>query len=237
MMGAARAWARRRAELLDDPAADDGAVLASLGDITRINRLLGGRRAAVDRLDGFFRAERRGAALTLLDVGAGFGDIATAAAQRAQERGLSLSVIALERHPAAAREAQRRGGMAVLVAEGFRLPFADGAADYVLCSQVLHHFDGPHAIGLVRELDRVARRAVVIADLRRSALAAVGIFLVSFPLRVHPTTRWDGMASVLRGYTDRELAMVCRAAGVEAGVRRHAGFRLTAAWRPRGAAA
>ena len=236
-MRAARAWARSRAELLDDPGADDGAVLASLGDVARINRLFGGRRAAVERLDGFFREEPHGAALSLLDVGTGLGDIPAAAAQRAQERGLTLRLVALERHPAAAREVRRRGGVAVFVAEGGRLPLADGAADYVLCSQVLHHFDGAVATRLVAELDRVARKAVVIADLRRSALAAVAIFLASFPLRFHPATRRDGVASVLRGYTDGELAAVCRSAGVVAGVRRHAGFRLTAAWRPRGATA
>jgi hypothetical protein len=148
-----------------------------------------------------------------------------------------LRLVALERHPAAAREARRRGGLAVLVADGGRLPLADRSADYVLCSQVLHHFEGALAARLVAELDRVARKAVVIADLRRSALAVAGFFLASFPLRFHPATRRDGVASVLRGYTDGELAAVCRAAGVEAVVRRHAGFRLTAAWRPRGAAA
>ena len=236
-MRAARAWARARAELLDDPAAEAADVLASLRDIARINRLLGGRRAAVERLDGFFRDEPRGAAPSLLDVGTGLGDIPAAAAQRAQERGLTLRLLALERHPAAAREARRLGGLAVFVAEGGRLPLGDRSADYVLCSQVLHHFEGAAAARLVAELDRVARKAVVIADLRRSALAVAGIFLASFPLRVHPATRRDGVASVLRGYTAAELGSVCRAAGVDATVRRHAGFRLTAAWRPRGAAA
>jgi SAM-dependent methyltransferase len=229
-----RRWARASVELLDDPSADDATVLACLGDVARINRLFGGARAALVRLDGLFRTERPGASLTLLDVGTGVGDIPAAAARLARRRGLDLRLLGVERHGAAASEAQRRNGVATCVADGFRLPLPDRSVDY-LCSQVLHHFDGAVAIRLVAELDRVARKAVVIADLRRSALAAAGIFLASIPLRFHPTTRRDAVISVFRGFTVAELGALCHAAGARADVRRPAGFRVTAAWSPNGA--
>jgi SAM-dependent methyltransferase len=230
-----RRWARASVELLDDPSADAATVVACLGDVARINRLFGGARAALVRLDGLLRTERTGAPLTLLDVGTGVGDIPAAAARLARRRGLDLRLLGVERHGAAASEAQRRNGVATCVADGFRLPLGDRSVDYVLCSQLLHHFDADAAVRLVAELDRVARRGVVIADLRRSALAAAGIFLASFPLRLHPTTRRDGVISVFRGFTVAELGALCHAAGVRAAVRRHAGFRLTAAWSPDGA--
>jgi SAM-dependent methyltransferase len=223
-------------ELLDDPASDAGAVLASLGDVARINRFLGGRHAALERLDGMFRTERAGAELSLLDVGTGVGDIPVAAARLARRRGIALRLVGLERHPAAARAARGNGLLAV-VADGGRLPFPDRSVDYVLCSLLLHHFAGDAARQLVRELDRVARRGVVIADLRRSVLAAAGFFLASFALRVQPVTRRDGVISVFRGFSAAELANLCRAAGVEPEVRRHPLFRLTAAWRPAGGTA
>lgn len=228
-----RRWARGSVELLDDPASDAGAVLASLADVARINRFLGGRHAALSRLDEWFRAERAGAALTLLDVGTGLGDIPLAAARLARRRGLTLRLIGLERHPAAARAAGGNGLRAV-VADGVRLPLPDRSVDFALCSQLLHHFAGDAAERLVRELDRVARCGAVIADLRRSTLAAAGFFLASFALRVRPATRRDGVISVFRGFSAAELANLCRAAGVEPDVRRHPGYRLTAAWRPAG---
>jgi SAM-dependent methyltransferase len=141
----------------------------------------------------------------------------------------------VERHLAAAGEARRRHGIATTVADGFRLPLRDRSVDYVLCSQLLHHFGADAAVRLLAELDRVARRGVVVADLRRSAFAAAGIFLASFPLRFQPTTRRDAVISVFRGFTAAELGALCDAAGVRAAVRRHAGFRLTAAWSPNGA--
>jgi SAM-dependent methyltransferase len=118
-------------------------------------------------------------------------------------------------------------------ADAFALPLADGAVDVVTCSQVLHHFAEPEATRLLRELSRVARRLVVVSDLRRSWLAAAGIWIASFPLGFHPVSRHDGVVSVLRGFTPRELAELVRGAtGVGPRVRRHIGFRVTASWSP-----
>jgi hypothetical protein len=79
----------------------------------------------------------------------------------------------------------------------------------------------------------VARRAVIVSDLRRSWIAAAGFWLVSWPLGFHPVTRHDGVVSVLRGFTSAELARHVRdSTGRDADVRRHPGFRLTATWTP-----
>ncbi len=233
-----RSWARRRRELFDDPAADTATVVASLGDIARANRYFGGAAAAISRLDEFFRAAPSGSTLTLLDVGTGEGDIPRAACRAAARRGVRLRVLGLERHPAAARLAAREGALTPVVADARALPFRAGSVDLVLCSQLLHHFGGPAAVAAIAELARVARAGVVIADLLPSPVAAVGIWLASYPLRFHPVTRRDAVVSVLRGFTPAALRRACRDAGVEPDVRTHPGFRVTAAWRatPRGAA-
>jgi len=79
---------------------------------------------------------------------------------------------------------------------------------------------------------RVARRCVIVSDIRRSWLAAAGIWLASFLLRFHPVSRHDGVTSVMRGFTVDELSLlVGEALGGAAQVRRHPGFRVTASWR------
>ncbi len=223
-------WARRRRELFDDPAADAATVVASLRDIARANRYFGGTAAAVSRLDEFFRAAPRGSALTLLDVGAGDGDIARAAQHRAAERGLRVRALALERHRAAARHAARDGALAPLLGDAPALPLRDASVDLVLCSQLLHHFSGRAVVATIGELSRVARLGVVVADLVPSPLAALGFWLAAFPMRFHPVTRHDGFVSVLRGFTPAALERACRDAGVEPRVRAHPGYRITAAW-------
>jgi SAM-dependent methyltransferase len=227
-----RAWAERRRELFDDPAADDGTVIASLADVARANRFLGGVAAAVRRLDEFFRDVPRGSSLTLLDVGAGYGDIARAARRRAARRGVRLRLLGLERHGAAARHARRDGDLAVLRGDARALPLRRQSVDLALCSQLLHHYRGADLVTIVGELGRVARVGVVVADLRPSPVAAIGIWLASYPLSFHPVSRRDGVVSVLRGFTLGRLRRICAEAGFEADVRAHPGFRLTAAWRP-----
>ena len=230
-----RRWAERRRELFDDPAADAATVVASLRDIARANRYFGGAAAAVSRLDEFFRAAPSGAALTLLDVGTGEGDIPRAARRRAASRGLQLRVLGLERHPAAARLAARDGTITPLIADTHALPFRTASVDLVLCSQLLHHFRGAALVSAIAELGRVAQLGVVIADLRPSPMAALAFWLVGYLLRFHPVTRRDGFVSVLRGFTPATLGRACREARVEPLVRTHPGFRVTAAWtsRPR----
>ena len=225
-----RAWARRRRELFDDPDADAATVAASLGDIARANRWFGGAAAALSRLDEFFRGAPDGSVLTLLDVGTGEGDIPRAASRRATSRGLCLRLLGAERHPQAARLAARDGALTVLVADARALPVRAGSVDLVLCSQLLHHFHGAALAAVIAELSRVARLGVVVADLRPSAVAALGFWLAALALRFHPVTRHDGFVSVLRGFTPASLERACREAGVVAAVRTHPGSRVTAAW-------
>lgn len=236
MIAALKRWARRRRELFDDPAADAATVVASLKDVARANRFFGGEAAAVSRLDEFFRAAPAGATLTLLDVGTGAGDIPRAARRSAERHGVRLRLLGLERHRAAARLAARDAVIIPLLADVQALPLRSRSVDLVLCSQLLHHFQGAAVVSAIAELERVARLGVVIADLRPNPVAAMGIWLASYPLQFHPVSRRDGFLSVLRGFTPNSLRRACAEAGVDAEVRTHAGFRVTAAWRPRAAA-
>jgi SAM-dependent methyltransferase len=111
------------------------------------------------------------------------------------------------------------------------LPFRDDSIDVVMCSQLLHHFENAHAARVVGELDRVARRIVIVSDLRRSWLAAGGFWLASFALGFHPVTRHDGVVSVMRGFTPGELSSIVTTATARVPVvRQRLGFRLTAFW-------
>lgn len=218
-------------EMLDAPDADPALALRSLRDVALANRLFGGQHAVLSALGALWR-ESGAAAWSLLDIGTGLGDIPAAAAQLARRRGVRLHSIGLERIVPIAAAASARCD-SVCCASAFALPFADRSIDVVTCSQVLHHFEGDEALALLRECTRVARRAVVVGDLRRSWLAVAGIWSASFALGFHPVSRHDGALSVRRGFTRRELeALVYEATGCRATVRQTPGFRLSACWQP-----
>lgn len=225
--------ARRRGhEILDDPDVDPGIMRRSLDDVATANRLFGNARAVLAELRGVLAVERDGR-LTMLDVGTGAADIPLLAHGAARSRGVTLDTIGVDTSLTLALAGKRRLDT-VVCADARRLPFADHSIDVVVCSQLLHHFTDGDARAVLTELDRVARRQVIVSEIRRSWLAAAGIWLASFVLRFHPVSRHDGVVSVMRGFTARELSESVRdTIGQSAAVRRRALFRLTASWAPR----
>jgi 2-polyprenyl-3-methyl-5-hydroxy-6-metoxy-1,4-benzoquinol methylase len=221
---------RRGVEFLDSPDVDPDVRHRAQANIARSNRLLGGLRAAIVEVRGVI-GDGAGSP-TLLDVGTGLADIPERATAAAARSGVKLTTIGVDEAPSllvAARGCVTYG----VCASAFALPFRDHSIDIVMCSQLLHHFDWPEADRVVRELNRVAARAIIVSDLRRSWIAAAGFWIVSVVLRFHPVTRHDGVVSVLRGFTAVELERVVKTAtGATPRVRRRLGYRLTARWSP-----
>lgn len=223
---------RRGREYLDDAEQMDALVVRrSLGDVARANALFGGTRAVIAELRRALRRAPAGRPLTVLDVGTGRGDIPAAATAWWHRRGVHLETIGIEQSEMLARIASEQ--TIAVSADALQLPLADRSVDIAMCSQVLHHFERADAMAVLREVHRVARLRVIVSDLHRSWFAAAGIWLASFPLVFHPVSRHDGVLSVLRGFTRRELGeLVERAVGQQADVRYRLGFRVTASWTP-----
>lgn len=220
----------RGVEIIDQPGVDPAVVARSLRDVTRANALFGGTSSALAEFEDAL--EHLPPNATLLDVGTGLGDIPLAARKVARGRGVQLTTLGID----SAEVLLRASGAGVDLAvrgDALNLPFATASIDVVMCSQVLHHFAGADAIRLIREMNRVARVRVIVSDLRRSWIAAAGLWLASFPLRFHPVSRHDGVVSVMRGFTKGELLETVRAAVARRPVvSRRPGFRVTTSWTP-----
>ena len=191
---------------------------------------LGGLRAAAASFEEVLPSLDDGA--IVLDVGTGLADIPSRVRAVAVANRRTLTVIGVdEAYSLLAIDRPRLD--AGVCANALALPFRDHSVDVVMCSQILHHFDDHTADRFLREMNRVARRAVIVSDLRRSWIAAAGFWLVSFPLRFHRVTRHDGVVSVLRGFTANDLyRLVVHATGVTPVVEQRLGWRLTARWTP-----
>jgi len=219
-------------ELLDDPSADPAMIGTNLRDLTRANRWFGGWAAVRFGLAEALGDRVAGSRVSLLDVGPGAADLTAAARRWAERRGITIVPIAVEQNRAVAKFAHARG-LPVACGRGGAMPLATDSVDLVLVSQVAHHLEPDAVIELLRECDRVARHAVVVADLRRSATARAAFRLGSWLLGFHPVTVADGLTSIRRGYTAVELDDLMKMAGLEGRVTRRPLFRLVAVWRPR----
>jgi hypothetical protein len=221
---------RRGVEILDDPKVDPGLITRSMKDVERANVWFGGRRAALAELEPVIKDLPSGS--SFLDVGPGRGDIAAAVKLRSAELGKKIETIGVDNSFPLVKE--WKSGIDLRVrGDALALPFRDKSIDVVFASQLLHHFPEMSAIAMVKEMNRVARRRVVISDLRRSVVAASGLWVGSFLLGFHPVSRHDGVVSVMRGFLPYELEeIVSRATGRRPIASRRLGFRLTTSWSP-----
>ncbi len=205
-------------ELLDGRLDDPRTLAGNLRDLRRINRWLGGVSLSAGAIEAL-AAHRPD--LTLLDVGTGGADIPVALLERAAARGRQWTVVGLDSRPeilAAAVLARPdlavTDGLELHVGDGLSLPYADKAFDVAHCSLVVHHCTPVEAVGLFREMSRVARSGVVINDLDRTRLGWVGAWLIGHLLTRNRYTRRDAPLSVQRAYRPVEVAEMLRAAGL-----------------------
>lgn len=209
-------------ELLDGPLDDQGALVANLRDLRRVNRLLGGvalSRRSLDVLVG--RLADRGVAISVLDVGTGGADIPLALLASWRRRGRKLEVTAVDERPevlAAARAGDPRlgdvPGLTLAVADGRALPYPDGAFDVAHASLLLHHLEPVDAVAALREMRRVSTRGVVINDVARGRLAWLGAWILAHVATGNRYSRHDAPLSVRRAYTAVEAEALLLASGL-----------------------
>jgi hypothetical protein len=111
-------------------------------------------------------------------------------------------------------------------------PIRDKSVDVVLVSQVAHHLHADSVIRLFQCCDRLARRAVIVSDLWRHALAAPSFRFGGRLLGFDRVTLSDGVTSIRRGFSRRDLLGLMDRAGVGGEVSYRPGFRVVATWLP-----
>jgi 2-polyprenyl-3-methyl-5-hydroxy-6-metoxy-1,4-benzoquinol methylase len=221
------------AELLDDPAADPATVAESLRNLARANRWFGGAAAVRFGLARTLSRVPSGTTISLLDLGTGIGDLPRVAVRWGAMRGIQVVPIGLEINRAAAALASASGLVTAVACAGAP-PLRDKSVDVVLVSQVAHHLTAESVVHLLHTCDRLARQAVIVADLRRHALAGPSFWCGGHLLGFDPVTLSDGVTSIRRGFSRSELLELMAQAGVKGRVDQRHGFRLVATWLPGG---
>ena len=164
----------------------------------RINQWFGGTATTTDLVRRVTRiaALKR---LSLLEIGAGLGDVPLGARRALARDGIELQVTLLDRlwtHLPS-------NGAATVSSDALRLPFCEGTFDIISCSLFAHHLPNELRL-LVEEALRVSRRAVLINDLIRSRVH-LALTYAGLPLFRSRITWHDAPASVRAAYTREEM--------------------------------
>jgi len=216
-------------EMMDLPDADPAELARTLSDLAWINRWLGGRRLILHHLAPLL--DGRAAPIRILDVGTGCADVPRAIARWARARQLPVEIEGIDHHGRIAALARQRSTaypeIRIRNADALSLPYPEGSFHVVLASLVLHHMEGEEQVRLLRELYRVASRAVVVNDLRRGRWPFLVTWAALHILSRNRLIHHDGLLSVRRSFLPAELLALARRAGwARAQVARHAFFRL-----------
>lgn len=201
-----------------------------LVELRRINKWLGDARAL--RASLVPEIERAGLrSFSVLDVGAGSGELLRVAAREARGRGWHARLVGLELNERSARaileESRGFEEIGAVGGDAFHLPFADDAFDYVICSLFTHHFRDEGVVEILREFRRVARRRLFVIDLHRHAVAYFFYTTVGRLFLRNRLIREDGALSIRRSFSARELRRLAeRAQLARVSVRRRFPFRL-----------
>jgi SAM-dependent methyltransferase len=190
-----------------------------LVELRRVNRWLGDAGALRRSVLAEVGRECR-ESFSLLDVGAGSGELLRAAARWARGAARRARLVGLELNARAAQsileESRDFAEVSAVRGDARRLPFAAGAFDYCLCSLFAHHFRDDELVGVLQEMSRVARRRVYVIDLHRHP-AAYYFYTTAGRLFLHNRLiREDGALSILRGFVPAELRRLAARAGLKA---------------------
>lgn len=204
-------------EMMDLPGQPKELLADDLRNLRVINRYLGGYRNVLRGLARLVN-EQRLDRFTLLDLGTGSGDIPAVIARWARRQQIVARISGLEREAATVEEAvdQTRSFPEITILRGDATapPFGAGSFDFVLTSQLLHHFKDEQIIALLRTWARLARRGIIVSDLVRHPVAYHGIRLLTKGFTRNVMTRTDAPLSVQRACTISEWRELLRRADV-----------------------
>jgi ubiquinone/menaquinone biosynthesis C-methylase UbiE len=178
-------------------------------ELRKVNRFLGDASALRHSL--LAEIEREGLrSFSVLDVGAGSGELLRVVASWAHETSRRALLVGLELNARSAKAIleESRAFVSISAARGdaLHLPFDDDCFDYAICSLFTHHFKDKQVVAILNELGRVARRRIFAIDLHRHPLAYYLYTTVGHLFLHNRLIREDGALSILRGFRPKELS-------------------------------
>ena len=205
-------------------------------ELQRVNKWLGDTKALRGSLlKEIERQDLR--SFSVLDVGAGSGELLRVTAKWARETNRVASLVGLELNERSAEailgESRDFPEISSLQADGLALPFPDGGFDYVIQSLTLHHFDDAGAVRVIREMSRVAARRIFVIDLHRNPVAYFFYTTLGRLFLHNRLLREDGALSILKSFTPEEMERLGRRAGLaNVMVEKHFPSRLVLSTKP-----
>jgi ubiquinone/menaquinone biosynthesis C-methylase UbiE len=189
-----------------------------IGELQLVNRWMGDVHTLKRTLLNEIEAEGL-TSFSLLDTGAGSGELLRVTTAWANQTGRQVRAIGLELNERSAKsineESNRFREISAVRGDALKLPFFDAEFDYVICSLFTHHFVDEEVVQILSEMSRVAKRRIFVIDLHRHPVAYF-LYTTLGKLVLHNRLlRHDGALSILRSFKRDELAELAQRARLQ----------------------
>ena len=201
-----------------------------IGELQLVNRWIGDAHSLKATLLREVESQRL-PSFSILDVGAGSGELLRVGATWARQTNRQFSGVGLELNERMAESILEQSGrfdeISSVRGDALALPFAEAEFDYVICSLFTHHFLDEQVVQILREMSRVASRRIFVIDLHRHPVAYFLYTTLGKLILHNRLVRHDGALSILRGFKSDELLNLAQRAGLrDIKVERHFPYRL-----------
>lgn len=201
-----------------------------IGELQLVNRWMGDAHSLRATLFRVIEAQAL-KSFSILDVGAGSGELLRVTALWARETNRRLRAVGLELNERSAEsiieESTGFDEISSVRGDALQLPFAEAQFDYVICSLFTHHFTDEQVVQIFLEMSRVARHRIFVIDLHRHPIAYLLYTTLGKLILHNRLLRHDGALSILRSFkVDEMLALAQRAGLRDIWIERHFPYRL-----------
>jgi 2-polyprenyl-3-methyl-5-hydroxy-6-metoxy-1,4-benzoquinol methylase len=212
-------------ELMDDYSTGGPELREALQHLRILNRIFGAAAPTLYGVKRLWMEADKPRRLSILDIGAGSGDVNGRLLRWADANGIDLRITLIDITEEACEEARlcfhNEPRVQVMRSDLFSLP--EACADMVTGTQFVHHFAANELPRVVERMLEASRIGVVINDIHRHWIPWTAVWLASRMVSNNRYILNDGPLSVAKGFRAADWNSLRKALGIS---------RMFYAWRP-----
>jgi len=191
-------------ELMDDFSIVDHRIDEALHELKLVNKYLGGINTSFSGLKHFINNTNCDE-ITILDIGSGASDVL----ESIRRKNNSLKIFSLDKNRRVCESLKNQNnGRTVnepIYGDVLQLPLKNKSMDVIHSSLFLHHFNEEQIKKIISSSLIIAKKGIIINDLRRSLFAIVGIIFMIKLFSKSILFKNDAPLSVKKGFIKSEI--------------------------------
>ncbi|GAA4271512.1 methyltransferase domain-containing protein [Aquimarina gracilis] len=195
-------------ELMDSLSIAENELKIALTDISRVNTMLGGNSITINAIRKLIKKSSKNE-FVILDLGCGDGEMLRNIAKSFRKQKRKVKLIGIDLNGQSLEYAKELSvnfpEITFYKQDILEVDKEKFGCDIIVCTLTLHHLTCEEIKKVLLKSVKLASIGIVINDLQRSALAYYLFRLFSFFFIKGYIAKNDGLVSIKRGFTKREL--------------------------------